>query len=206
MLLLPDELANEIAESMIDPGYIVLDKCLPDVVLQGLLQMLLEYEEEGMKAAGIGRGKDFHQNQSIRGDSIRWLSGENPREAAFLEWMNDLRNSFNQILFLGLQDYESHFAVYPAGSFYQKHLDAFKGNRGRKISTVLYLNQNWNANSGGELVLYDAVEDKCLQTIIPQYGRLVIFLSEEFPHEVKPASSIRRSIAGWFRIHSDFVV
>lgn len=205
MLLPDDTLCEKITNALVGPGYLILDHSVPDEVLRGLSELLFQYESEGLKAAGIGRGKDFHQDQQVRGDSIRWLTSDNSSEATYLYWMDHLRKRLNQELFLGLQDYESHFAIYPAGAFYQKHLDAFKGNPGRKISTVLYLNQNWNVSSGGELVLYDA-EDEPLQTIIPQYGRLVIFLSEMFPHEVKPASAIRRSIAGWFKIRSDFAV
>jgi len=33
-------------------------------------------------------------------------------------------------------------------------------------------------------------------------NRLVIFLSEEFPHEVLPANTHRYSIAGWFRVNN----
>jgi SM-20-related protein len=36
--------------------------------------------------------------------------------------------------------------------------------------------------------------------VAPECGKLVIFLSEDFPHEVLPATQLRQSIAGWFRI------
>jgi SM-20-related protein len=31
---------------------------------------------------------------------------------------------------------------------------------------------------------------------------LVVFLSEEFPHEVLPTATDRYSIAGWFRVNT----
>lgn len=203
--MLPDDrLCHEIAEALVEPGYHVLDNPFPAKLLDGLLQSLLRHEQVGMKPAGIGRGKDLHQNLQIRGDNICWLTHDIYAEAAFLNWMDYLRRSLNKNLFLGLQDYESHFASYPVGAFYQKHLDAFKGNPGRKLSTVLYLNPHWDSDAGGELVLYDGASDQVLESIAPEYGRLVIFLSEQFPHEVKPARCERRSIAGWFKIHSAF--
>jgi SM-20-related protein len=36
----------------------------------------------------------------------------------------------------------------------------------------------------------------------PKNGTLVLFLSEEFPHEVLVAKKTRYSIAGWFRINN----
>lgn len=199
-----DFLWDQIADALVDPGYLILDAAIPDELVKGLLARLDQLENQGMKPAGVGRGQDFHQNQQVRGDHICWLSGDNPEEAAFLSWMDELRQGLNQRLFLGLMDYESHFAVYPAGSFYQKHLDAFRGqpedNRPkRKISSVFYLNQNWDLGSGGELVLYNETSDQVLESIAPECGRLVIFISDKFPHEVKAALENRRSIAGWFR-------
>jgi SM-20-related protein len=203
MLLPSARLATQVVEALVGPGYVVLDNPLPDMLLQKLLAQLNHYQQQGMRPAAIGRGKDLHQNTEIRGDAIQWLSQENSVEAVFLTWMDGLRQVINRELFLGLQEYECHFAHYPPGAFYQKHLDAFKGAPGRKISTVLYLNQGWDKSAGGELLLYDK-EGCVLQTITPDYGKVVIFLSEVFPHEVKPATRDRLSIAGWFKTRRDF--
>lgn len=199
-----DLLWDRIADALVEPGYIVLDGIVPNDLLAGLLVRLGQLETEGMRPAGVGRGKEFHQNQQVRGDHIHWLTDANPEEHAFLLWMDELRQGLNQRLFLGLADYESHFAVYPAGSFYQKHLDAFReqvqDNRPRRrISTVFYLNPQWEKVNAGELVLYDEAGDHELQVVAPECGRLVIFISDKFPHEVKAATQNRRSIAGWFR-------
>ncbi|MEF1189887.1 2OG-Fe(II) oxygenase, partial [Vibrio parahaemolyticus] len=43
--------------------------------------------------------------------------------------------------------------------------------------------------------------DKEIATIPPRGGRLLVFLSEQFPHEVLPTNAQRFSIAGWFRIN-----
>lgn len=37
------------------------------------------------------------------------------------------------------------------GDFYLKHLDSFRGNENRKLTTVFYLNENWTPADGGEL-------------------------------------------------------
>lgn len=196
-------LCDEIADALVERGYIILDGILEPEVIQGL-QLHLDKLEQGMTPAGVGRGQGFHQNQHVRGDSIHWLSDLQPDEKTYLGWMEKLRAGLNLRLYLGLVDYESHFAVYPAGSFYEKHVDSFRSTSAanrltRKISTVFYLNQDWTEEHGGALVLYDETGQNILECIAPECGRMILFLSEKFPHEVKLAHRKRRSIAGWIR-------
>ena len=114
-------------------------------------------------------------------------------------------------LFLGLFDYECHYAWYPAGGYYRTHLDAFRGEDNRKVSTVVYLNDDWKPSDGGELVIHQPVDDQRLddttmyamaRIVTPRFGTMVLFLSEEFPHEVRTAARARYSLAGWFRINT----
>ena len=51
-------------------------------------------------------------------------------------------------------------------------------------------------------LLYEPEGGRVLERVCPAAGTMVIFLSEEFPHEVLPATQDRYSIAGWFRINS----
>ncbi len=194
-----EPLWDEIADALVDRGYIVLERALPIEITAGLIAHLAEKESQ-LKRAGVGRKQDYQLNDAIRGDKIQWLEPSVPAVSDFLAWMDALRIGLNQRLFLGLFDYESHYAIYEPGAFYQKHVDAFRGQSGRKVSTVYYLNESWNANNGGELVLYNGADGQPLERIAPFCGRLVIFLSEDFPHEVLAARAKRQSIAGWFRI------
>jgi SM-20-related protein len=49
---------------------------------------------------------------------------------------------------------------------------------------------------GGELVIFDK-DHKEITAIYPTPGTFICFLSEEFPHEVRPAKIERRSLTGW---------
>lgn len=179
----------------------------PDAISAGLclalLQEVMDAEEEGkLKKAAIGRGNEQQLNEAIRRDQIRWLSNETPAQAEFLTIMASLQQELNRALFMGLFEYEAHYALYQAGDFYKQHLDSFKGQANRMISTVLYLNPDWQAENGGELVIY-AKDGKSVEaTIIPSIGKLAVFLSEEVPHEVLPTKLPRASIAGWFRCNT----
>lgn len=153
--------------------------------------------------AGIGR-EGLHQgNPAIRRDQIHWLDPSLGAPVAdYLARMESLRLAANRNLMLGLFDYEAHFARYRSGDFYATHRDAFAGRSNRRLTSVFYLNNGWQPQAGGVLRVYDN-DEQFLMDVSPKGGRLVLFLSEEFPHEVLPASEERYSIAGWFRVNGN---
>jgi len=65
---------------------------------------------------------------------------------------------------------------------------------------VLYLNEDWQADDGGELQIFEPTGVSVIVTERPKFGTMNIFLSEMFPHEVLISHNTRRSIAGWFRV------
>jgi len=197
----PDSL-DVIAEALEQRGYAIVPCALPSVITDGLFLDLKATQAAEFKPAGIGRQDDFQLNRFVRSDKICWLRGETGASRAFMDWTEQLRVGLNRRLFLGLFDYECHYASYPKGAFYKKHLDAFKGRSNRVLSTVFYLNPQWSADDGGELVIYDESGERQMERVLPEYGKLVIFLSEQFPHEVLPAQRERYSIAGWFRVNT----
>lgn len=198
-----DALFDRIADALQAPGYLLLDELLPEDMLEALLQEVTALGEEDLRRAGIGREREHQHNRAVRTDQTHWLDHDSPAAAAFLQRMEQLRVALNRRLFLGLFDYEAHYARYATGAYYRKHRDAFAdGRSNRVLSTVLYLNPRWDADDGGEIVLYDDDGQRELARVAPARGRLLIFLSERFPHEVLPTRRTRYSIAGWFRINN----
>lgn len=196
------DLYIEISTALRERGYCLLPSPLPVSLTDALFIHFNSLDEGDFKEAAIGRESNQHVNPFVRGDRIRWIDKTHPAARDYLDWMENLRLALNRRLFLGLFDYECQYAWYPAGTFYKKHLDAFKGNTNRVLSTVLYLNPDWQPQDGGELLLYAPGDDLPIETIAPQYGRMVIFLSDEFPHEVARTHKPRRSITGWFRVNN----
>ncbi len=196
LLFEPEALCN----ALVAQGYFVVEHAIEDDLL---LALMLEAQagDPGFRPAAIGRGIEQTKDRSVRNDEIAWMNGATPAQMRWLQTMRDLQVCINRDLFLGLFSFESHFAHYAPGHFYQKHYDAFRGEANRRLSLVLYLNQNWQASSGGELVLYNE-RSHVLHKVSPRLGTLVAFLSEEFPHEVLPAKQDRFSIAGWFRVNT----
>ena len=180
-------------------GEVVLPKALTENLLA---ELQIRRAQKQLQRAGIGRDQQFQVDDATRRDSIHWLDGSSVAQQQYLQLMDQLRGELNQQLFLGLHDFETHFAHYPPGSFYKKHKDSFTGAKNRTVSVVAYLNPLWAVDDGGELVLY-GTDDQPLQQVLPVAGSLVVFMSEEIPHEVQITHKDRYSIAGWFRVKSD---
>ncbi|EKO3424899.1 2OG-Fe(II) oxygenase [Vibrio fluvialis] len=186
-----DALLDAIAEQ----GWFIWD----DFLTAEQVQSLRDCAPENWKRARIGRNDDLQRETTIRSDKIQWLSQNMAQPVQdYLERMEQIRQAVNRDFFLGLFEYEAHFAKYEQGDFYKKHLDAFRGQENRKLTTVFYMNEAWQPDDGGELKIYD-LDDQLIDTVAPVAGRLVVFLSEKFPHEVLPTHADRVSIAGWFR-------
>lgn len=190
-----------VAGALSAEGWIVLANFLPAPLVAALRDEVIRHASQGeLQVAGIGHGVQHRQQASVRSDRTRWLVGDTPAQEAYLAQMESLRLSINRGLFLGLFDYECHFAHYPPGAFYRRHRDAFSGDDARVVTTVLYLNEDWQERDGGELLVWPAgAAVEPITRVSPQGGTLVCFLSETFPHEVLPAQRDRYSIAGWFR-------
>lgn len=190
-------------QSLEEKGFTFSDNSLPEKLSAGLFSECQKAWGEGrFNEAHIGRGQEKSRVEDIRGDSILWLNPEEsgPALTRFFAWAGELRQELNRRYFLGLRSEEFHFARYPAGKGYQKHIDQHRGSSQRQITLVLYLNPHWGPQDGGELCIYDPHEDtKELLRILPQGGRLVLFRSDLIPHAVLPCFQTRWSLTGWFR-------
>ncbi len=160
-------------------------------------------ENGDFRRAGVGRGNALEIREDIRRDQVMWLQpgDESVEQKVYLEWLETLRLALNQQLFLGLFEFEGHFAIYPEGAFYKPHLDRHSGTSDRIVTVILYLNPDWQPGDGGELKLRTTAGDKdgAFELIEPRLGTTVCFLAGDFWHEVLPAKKTRMSITGWFR-------
>jgi SM-20-related protein len=195
---LSDDWLECLADELAAGGLAIRDDFLPPALIDLLAGECRLRQAQGLLApAAIGRGGAQAVRQTVRGDAIQWLEpGQSACTDAYLSAMDRLRLALNRSLFLGLEDYESHFAFYPAGAFYQRHLDRFRDDDRRTLSAVLYLNRDWLAEDGGALRGYPGEQ---VLDVVPLAGRLVLFRSAELLHEVLPARRERLSLTGWFR-------
>lgn len=188
-----------ISDALADKGYVVLTDAIAPELTQQLYQHVTSLPASAFNIAKVGRQQSAHQLATVRNDKTVWLSDAHAIEQAYLSCMNTLRMQLNEQLYLGLRDFEAHFSHYAPGQFYGRHVDAFKGQSNRIVSSVFYLNPDWSEQDEGQLLIYQPDSQVQLEVVMPQIGTLVLFLSEQFPHEVMPALRDRYSIAGWFR-------
>ena len=156
-------------------------------------------ERGDFAAARVGAGSQLQRLEEIRGDSTCWL--DDPlfdAERSLTAELDTLRLQLNRMAFLGLFDQELHYAWYPPGMRYARHVDHPRGRDRRRVSFILYLNTAWQPGDGGELRLFDAAGG--YRDIEPVAGRLVCFLTQGREHEVLPTRVDRLSVTGWFRV------
>ncbi len=197
-------LYEKIIAGLLEDQYCVAEDFFDQEEVNTLRNHLLQkYEEDNFKKAAIGNRLNETIERSVRGDFILWINekDENEVERVFFSKINSLVEYLNKTCFLGILQKEFHYAVYPEGTFYKRHLDTFQNDDRRKFSLVCYLNnEDWMPENGGELVIYketDGIEKEI--NIYPFPGRIVVFESQILEHEVKPVKIPRLSITGWLK-------
>jgi SM-20-related protein len=200
---------QKLIDDIANNGYAICADFLPADIIEALAkQTQIMFDDGIMQPAKTGQHSN-KVNANIRGDSTFWLHEDdnNANIQAYFKQMQLLKTALNRQLLVNVQSLESHLAYYPAGSRYTKHLDQFNlgaGVQNRQLSSVLYLNTNWQVQDGGELRLY--LNEHEYLDISPIGGTLVLFLSNQFWHEVLPAKAHRISLAGWFKTQSNVLV
>jgi SM-20-related protein len=189
-----------IAAALAANGYAVVADFLAAAEAGHLAGELRRRDARGdFRPAATGAGSQRAVRPAIRGDRIHWvIRPEAEAEVALLARLEALKVALNANCLLGLVDLECHYAIYPPGAGYVRHLDRSPAGVERVVSIVLYLNERWVADDGGQLRLY--VEPPV--DVNPAGGTLVLFLSDTLEHQVLPTRRERLSLTGWFRRRS----
>ena len=199
-----EDLLDHISQEIYSNSYVVVDNFVDEAFRMALLKEQTDLLNQGQfTKAAIGKGDQKQVRAEIRSDEVLWMDPTNlsPLQAIFWEKVAEVKQVLNRRFFLGLKSFEGHFARYPIGSFYKRHLDQFHAVPHRIVTLILYLNESWTEADGGQLRMYFPQEEgsERVEDVLPLGGRLVVFLSEEIPHEVLPTNKERISITGWLR-------
>ncbi|STX27822.1 SM-20-like protein [Legionella beliardensis] len=189
---------NLLLDQLCEQGFHISDHFLDEQTALILRNTALELAaNHQFQAAKIGNQAHAAANNTIRSDKIFWLDEQSPNITPFWQVITQIKTLLNQQLYLGLEEFETHFALYQAGSFYRKHIDQFRSKHTRQVSFVYYLNPNWQDNFGGHLTLYNQ-QNEIMISISPKWNRFICFLST-LPHEVHKTTKNRLSITGWMK-------
>jgi SM-20-related protein len=197
-------LYEQIIDGLMGQHYSIADGFFSSEEIEALRNSLLQkYDAEQFKKSAIGNQANEKVMSAVRGDFILWLdeSQADSAEKAFFEKIHDFAGYLNRTCYMGIQRQEFHYALYPEGTFYKRHLDTFQNDKSRKLSVVCYLNsEDWKPEFGGELTIYtnkNGTEEAI--NIYPLAGRVVVFESQLLEHEVKSVKQPRLSITGWLK-------
>lgn len=199
-----EDLLDHISAEIYQKSYVVIDDFVDEEFRGALLAEQIELVKKGkFRHAAVGKGGQKQVRTEIRSDEVFWMDSDDltALQKAYWDKIEEIRKVLNQRCFLGLRSFEGHFARYPIGSFYKKHLDQFHAVPHRVVTVILYLNETWTEADEGTLRMYFPQEDgsELTHDVLPVGGRLVIFLSGEIPHEVLPTKKERISITGWLK-------
>ena len=85
---------------------------------------------------------------------------------------------------------KSKILIYPSGYDGIVHLDSFDEKAKNNITTITFLNNDWDRTWGGEILLYDKKISKVIAGEVPEFSKTFIFNSN-MPH--RAISPIRLS-------------
>ena len=184
-------------DELSENDYVVFDHFLSQDHYDGIMAYFLsKLGDQAFDKAGIGTLGNHTIDKDVRGDYVYWIvRAEDDSVMNYFNRIDEMIALLKRYCFLPISGSEFHFAHYPRGSFYEKHIDQFKGRGNRLMSVVFYMNEDWQTSDAGELNLY--LKDGRCEVVTPIANRLVLFKSDQVPHEVLPTYVSRYSLTGW---------
>lgn len=196
----PLELSEDELFTLSEHGYFIRDGWHTALAMQAHGEAMQLMEADDLSEAGVSRAAVARQSERFRGDRITWLDQDTTAPALRALWRHftTLQDDLSQAFRICLDRFEMQLAIYPAPNRgYVRHVDAFRDQSSRRLTTILYLNPTWDAAWGGQLRMY--LPDGTTRDIEPVAGRLLTFLSEELEHEVLPTTQDRVAVTAWYR-------
>jgi SM-20-related protein len=169
------------------------------------IELLKQYGESlfgSFKPAHVGEKNNRLIESEIRRDKTLWVTDreKDNQLQKINKVLSFIQSQVNEKLFLGLFEVEVHWAFYEKGDFYKPHKDVHQKGSSRVLTWILYLNNDWKKEHGGELKIYHGNTSTVIE---PLGGRMVVFLSSEILHEVCICKKNRWSLTGWFHHRSE---
>ncbi|CAB9527814.1 Egl nine homolog [Seminavis robusta] len=205
---LEDLQPSNIAKQLMEEGYFTTEKFLDPIETTALRMQSIALRQEGrfeqswsesIGSDGVAQRFDKEGVFACEPDGADYVTA--PDILIYMSWLLQtlpprLNNEMQELLpdggsvDLSNQAFNAKLAVtQPGGSTYPLHIDNPQGlavNDIRKLTAIIYLNPNYQAGDGGELRIY--LQDNVIRDLPPVGGRLLMFWSDEIPHEVLPTS------------------
>lgn len=197
---------DRIAQQLETEGYFTSTQFLTAVETQALRAQSIALWQEGrfeqswsesIDAQGVARRFDKEGVFACEPDGSDYETA--PDLLIWMSWLlqtlphrlnAEMSKSCGGSVDLSSQAFNAKLAVTkPGGSTYPLHIDNPQGlavNDTRKLTAIIYLNPDYQKGDGGDLRIY--LNNNVVQDFTPTGGRLLLFWSDEIPHEVLPTS------------------
>jgi len=194
-------------------GYVIIDNFLPEPLQESLRADVQNLRKSSkFNVAKIGQDATNALNTDIRIAETCFLGPSKLEDipdasrSQLYDVLDGIRRDLPQPLDSNLSEFL--YAYYPKGGFYRRHRDAIPGSAStlRQFSLLMYLNKDWNQSHGGQLRMHmdsggdylPEGEPPNFKDVEPKGGTLVLFKSDQIPHEVLDTQEERVAIVGWY--------
>lgn len=145
--------------------------------------------------------------KNVRGDLVTWVDSASYPEMKYLLAAVRLTDEIIAVMGndqrLAACNIKSRSSImvacYPGqGTRYKRHVDN-PSSDGRKLTTILYLNEHYDSSRDGGLLRIYKPDGSAFYDIEPILRRLIIFWSDcRTPHEVLPSYRERFAVSVWY--------
>ena len=131
---------ERIVSELADTGFSTCDNFVSPLLVSSMaFEARRRHKQGDFRHARVGNGASMQLRPEIRNDRVLWLDSDKPGATQlpyFLD-LETLRREINRNLYLGLFEFEGHFALYPPGASYDIHFDRFIGTMERVVTCIL---------------------------------------------------------------------
>ena len=223
---LPSPFTSSALTHLHTQGYCVIDgflthPSLPPTFTSTLSTCLTSLLSASAFHPGSMQASQSWSDPALRGDLVYWLPSPSPPSVSPVPAIPPPITALLALLHSSVQSLaavlpsfpcaaaSSQLAVYPAGGRYVRHRDTKEGGPVRRLTAIVYLNEGWKEDWGGQLRLWvrkeaeveggeEGVAEEAVD-VWPTYGRLLLFQSAEMEHEVLPTTHQRAALTSWFK-------
>ncbi|EEY53299.1 uncharacterized protein PITG_06940 [Phytophthora infestans T30-4] len=191
---------SDLVSGLLGDGYYVVRDAFPvdDQLYPNSTHILLNDADNGNKLAANTLLLEKHDifETELALDAIRDQSSV-PFLRDFFE-QQVVFGSLHQALpgWLGLAGHMVKVQHNAGRGCFPMHFDTYGGD-GKCVTAVLYLNEEWKPEDGGEIVLYPFPKSRVV--VQPRFGELVLFSSQQMLHRVMPATKPRYALTTWMK-------
>lgn len=218
-----DDVQDLIGAQILSEGYAVIDGFLTNDQVKSMKSEVVACHKDGrLQQAGLVNGKQKsvenaqYEDTKTRGDVVGWFDSDAKEWPYGKQLGSYLLKLGTMVQELGSKEFgrvpalgnitsrsKAMVACYPGGGArYVKHVDNDGKHplcKTRLLTTLMYLNDEWQKGDGGELAIYKADDKTVLrEKVEPIANRVLMFWSDwRTPHEVLPSQKTRYSVTLW---------